>query len=388
MESRYEIRGEIGQGGVGIVYEAWDRQLARAVALKRLLPLDLEQEEERQKNRSAINDLLREASILSSMQHPNIVTVFDAGVDELGSFVVMELIDGEVLRDAIERGPLMVEDFVQVVEQTMDALVSAHHHGLLHRDIKPRNIMFRWLPSDAFQVKILDFGLAKFSPTPSKQTEAYKDTIMGSSAYMAPEQFEHLPLDYRTDIYSLGCVFYYSLTGTLPFDGDSPAEMMSSHLEHGVEHLHLRRPELPEALCDWVMWLINRHPDDRPASAKEALQSFREHVKAFGQQNSLLPFEEPPSVSPIKANGQEDEKTKPISYMIEGDTHEATSRSRQTALAGLALAMAVIGAMAFFLIPRGGEDALIEQDESFPAANTPGSPDTESHQETAGVKQD
>ena len=102
MESRYEIRDEIGQGGVGIVYEAWDRQLAHAVALKRLLSLNIKEEAGRQRNQSAINDLLCEASILFSMQHPNIVTVFDAGVDEQSSFVVMELIDGEVLRDAIE----------------------------------------------------------------------------------------------------------------------------------------------------------------------------------------------------------------------------------------------------------------------------------------------
>ena len=175
MESRYEIRKEVGQGGVGIVYEAWDKKLSRQVAIKRLLPLDdVAEKEAREKNQSAVNDLLREASILSVMQHPNIISVFDAGMDEKGAYVVMELIDGEVLRDAVERGPMVAEDFVEIVEQSMDALISAHHHGLLHRDIKPRNLMFRWLPSDKFQVKLLDFGLAKFSTKPEKQNKGLR----------------------------------------------------------------------------------------------------------------------------------------------------------------------------------------------------------------------
>ncbi|MGY8687312.1 MAG: serine/threonine-protein kinase [Verrucomicrobiales bacterium] len=195
------------------------------MALKRLLPLDGEQKKQREANKSAVNDLLREASILSAMQHPNIVAVFDAGVDEIWAYVVMELIEGEILRNAVERGPLVEEDFVLVAEQTLDALISAHHHGLLHRDIKPRNLMFRWLPSDSFQVKLLDFGLAKFSTEPSKQTEAFKDTIMGSSAYMAPEQFERKLLDPRADLYQLGCVYYYALTAMLPFDGEPSAAL-------------------------------------------------------------------------------------------------------------------------------------------------------------------
>ena len=276
MDTRYEIRDEIGQGGVGVVYRAWDQQLKRMVAIKRLIPLDSEAaEEKRQANQSAVNDLLREAPILSSMQHPNIVSVFDAGLDGEGAYVVMELIDGEVLRDAVEKGSLVIDDFKQVVDQTLEALISAHHHGLLHRDIKPRNLMLRWLPSEKFQVKLLDFGLAKFSSKPEKQTQAYEDTIMGSSAYMAPEQFEHKELDARTDLYQLGCVYYYALTGLLPFDGDTPADVMDSHLQHRVTPLAELRNDLPPALGDWVMKLIEREPADRPATAKAALRAFQ-----------------------------------------------------------------------------------------------------------------
>lgn len=314
MESRYEIRKEVGQGGVGIVYEAWDKKLSRQVAIKRLLPLDdVAEKEAREKNQSAVNDLLREASILSVMQHPNIISVFDAGMDEKGAYVVMELIDGEVLRDAVERGPMVAEDFVEIVEQSMDALISAHHHGLLHRDIKPRNLMFRWLPSDKFQVKLLDFGLAKFSTKPEKQTKAYEDTIMGSSAYMAPEQFEHQELDVRTDLYQLGCVFYYTLTGILPFDGDTPADIMESHLQHRVTPLNEMRSDLEPALADWVMSLIERQPNERPTTAKIALRTFRHarNPNSVGEDsNTAAVFiggtSEEPTTPQFMAPGEED----------------------------------------------------------------------------------
>lgn len=273
MDHRYEIRDKLGEGGVGVVYEAWDRQLSRRVAIKRLLPaataLPVTDD-------AAMQSLLREAALLSSMQHPNIVVIFDAGVDEEGAYVVMEFIEGDLLREVVNRGPLIQDDFVRVVEQTLDALVSAHHHDLLHRDIKPRNLILRWLPSDSFQVKLLDFGLAKYSPEPSQQTMAYEDTIMGSSAYMAPEQFEHGLLDARTDLYQMGCVYYFALSGELPFDGETAADVMESHLQHRVTPLEDIRPDLPEAVTTWVMKLIERYPNDRPSSAKEALLTFRE----------------------------------------------------------------------------------------------------------------
>jgi len=268
-EDRYEIRGKIGQGGLGSVYRAWDRRLNRTVAIKRVL---LDQDPEQQKE--AVDNLLREASALSSVQHPHIVTVYDAGVDEDGPYVVMELLDGRTLDEMIEVGPLTLDDFREVAVQTQEALIAAQELDLVHRDLKPTNVMVTWLPSGKFQMKLVDFGLAKFSPKPSLQTIDHGDAVFGSIHFMAPEQFERTPLDRRTDIYSMGCIYYYALTSQYPFDGESAADVMTSHLKHYVTPLEEVRPDLPAWLVHWVMWHIERKIDDRPPSARESLQKF------------------------------------------------------------------------------------------------------------------
>ena len=124
-----------------------------------------------------------------------------------------------------------------MVDQTLEALIAAQEIDMLHRDIKPSNVMVSWLPSGRFQVKLLDFGLAKLSQTPALQTINHGDAIMGSIYFMAPEQFDRELLDARTDLYSLGCLYYYGLTGSYPFDGDSAPEVMIAHIEHSVKPL-------------------------------------------------------------------------------------------------------------------------------------------------------
>jgi len=266
MAGRYKIIEKIGQGGLGDVYQATDTQLDRQVALKRI----------RETEDSDTNeDLFKEAKTLSSLQHPNIVTVFDIGRDEEGGFAVMELLKGETLDETIERGALTMTDFEQFVYQTCEGMIAAQTAGLLHRDLKPSNLMVIWLPSGKFQVKILDFGLAKFSQTPTEQTSDQEDGILGSIYFMAPEQFERAPLDMRTDMYSLGCVYYYALTQQHPFIGENAAQVMASHLRHDVRDLRLLRPDLPSEICIWVMWLINRKLENRPENAREALDHFK-----------------------------------------------------------------------------------------------------------------
>ena len=266
MGNRYEIRDKIGQGGVGEVYMAHDTQLDREVAIKRLKAGDDQDDDE----------LFREARALSALQHPNVVTVFDVGSDEDGPFAVMELLKGETLDETVERSPMTLDDFRGMVRQTLEGVIAAHSVGLLHRDIKPSNLMVSWLPSGKFQLKILDFGLAKFSANASEQTSDQEDGILGSIYFMAPEQFERGALDARTDVYALGCVYYYSLTGLHPFDGETSPQVMASHLRHDVRDLAALRPDVPPEVCRWVMWLINRKADERPSSAKEAYDFFRE----------------------------------------------------------------------------------------------------------------
>jgi serine/threonine protein kinase len=268
-KERYEIRGKIGQGGVGSVYRAFDTQLNREVAIKRVLADGGHEDQE-----EATKNLLKEATALSSIQHPNIVTIYDAGIDEDGPYVVMELINGRTLDEMVEENTLTWEDLREIIIQSEEALAAAQNLNLIHRDLKPSNLMVCWLPSGKFQVKIVDFGLAKFSSSPSLQTIDHGDAVFGSIFFMAPEQFERKPLDQRTDLYALGCLFYYALTGKHPFDGGSAAEVMVSHLQHHVTPIREIREDIPQWGADWIMWHIEREMEQRPASAREALEQF------------------------------------------------------------------------------------------------------------------
>ncbi len=270
MSERYQIKAKIGQGGIGAVYRAFDTHLQREVAVKRLLPPDETEAFDDDPSKS----LFKEAHLLSALQHPNVVSVYDVGSDADGMFVVMELVDGETFDQVVDRGLLTEDDFAEMVAQTLEALIAAQDKALVHRDIKPTNLMVKWLPSGKFQFKLLDFGLAKFSPKPSQQTIGLNDAILGSIHFMAPEQFERLPLDGRTDLYAMGCMYYYGLTGRYPFDGDTAAEVMAAHLSHRLTPMEEIRPDLTRRTCEWVMWLMSRDMTNRPSSAQEALEIF------------------------------------------------------------------------------------------------------------------
>jgi serine/threonine protein kinase len=265
-EERYDIQGKLGEGGRGAVYLAKDRQLNRTVAIKRLLS-------DEKDSKSAYEALLNESRALSAINNPHIIRVFDVCQDEDGPYVVMEHLKGKTLHEVVATAPLLEHDFLEIAEQALEALIAAHEVQLLHRDIKPGNLMLTWLPSGRFNLKLLDFGLAKFSAAPSVQTVAHDKSVFGSIYFMAPEQFERTPLDQRTDLYSLGCVFFHALTGDYPFDGSNVTEVMASHLQGTHHDLKTLRPDLPPSLCDWVTCFIARNPDDRPVNAQVALDS-------------------------------------------------------------------------------------------------------------------
>lgn len=282
MSDRYEIRERIGRGGMSAVYRAYDTVMGRDVAIKRLLPV-----EETNLNENAGNLIEREAAALARFQHPNIVTIYAMEEDKDGPFVVMEMIEGEDLHAVMEKGALSWEDFKDVAPQCLEPLIAASEINLLHRDLKPGNIMLTTTPSERFLVKILDFGLAKFSQQPSLQTLDQKGSFLGSIDYIAPEQLELKPLDQRTDLYSLGCVLYYSLAQKAPFTGENPARTSMNHLKHKCVHISELRSDVSKPVADWLMRMISREVEDRPRDAADAYEDLQQALSGGEDKETL-----------------------------------------------------------------------------------------------------
>ncbi len=260
---RYEILEQLGVGGAGSVFKVWDHRLQRHLAIKRLLPAD---------ERTTGGDLIKEAAALSALQHPNIVSVYDLDEWDGQPCLLMEFLNGENLDDTVRRGKIEVEDFLTIVSHCLEGLKAAHSANIQHRDIKPSNIMVTWLPDGNYIAKMLDFGLAEFSVRPRNQITNHGQ-IYGSVHFMAPEQFHNRPVDGRTDLYSLGCVCYYLLVCRFPFDGKSNDDVIDAHLKTPSVPLLQFRPDVPPLLAEWVHWLMERRPENRPQSVVEALRS-------------------------------------------------------------------------------------------------------------------
>ncbi len=253
---------------MGDVYGAWDHHVNRPVAIKRL------RGEVAEDSRRVVEQMWREAMTTACLQHPNIVTIFDYGIDKEGAYVIMELIEGETLEMILSRGPLQLDDFHRFAQQSLEGLIAAHASGLVHRDLKPGNFMLTRSESHhRFHVKILDFGLAKYLDGPRPQSLDHMNSLMGSIHYMAPEQFLRKPVDFRTDLYSMGCIFYETVTGHTAFDAESVSELIDAHLKFYPHTISTLRPDISTRLENWINAFIHKEPSKRPNSALEALQS-------------------------------------------------------------------------------------------------------------------
>lgn len=276
---RYEIRSKIGEGGMGEVYLAQDTRLDRKVALK-LLPADVASDPGR------MHRFVREAKAASGLNHPNIITIYEIDEADSRHFIAMEFVEGETLRDRMDAGPLKLSEAVRVATQTASALSAAHDAGIVHRDIKPDNIMIR---RDGI-VKVLDFGLAKLvERLPSEFVDSQAQTsipmksepgsVIGTAVYMSPEQARGVAVDHRTDIFSLGTVIYEMVARCLPFKGVDMIEILASILSD-KEPLPIARyaPEAPAELERIVEKTLAKELDERYQSAKELVIDLR-HLK-------------------------------------------------------------------------------------------------------------
>ncbi len=368
-DGRYAIDRRIGVGGCGAVYLCYDTVLNRWVAIKRVEP------------DGGISDPFREARQLASLQHQNIVMVYDFFQADGHVFVVMEYVSGQNLNELT--APMELEFFMTFAKQTLEGLAAAHAIGMVHRDIKPANIMLAGTPSGGFQTKLLDFGLAKVMSEPSQQTMDHSGAITGSIHTISPEQLSRQPMDHRSDLYSLGCVFYKVLTMRFPFHGDDVPSLIAAHLQHDFIPLAEARPDLPIALTTWVEKLFAYNKDDRPQSASVALQNLdrpsdkpasTKRPELRGKPSLANPLS-PPTPPPTKNN-----RPNPPADANQSPTSQATPFHRtQNFVIAMAALIAVCATLAILALtgnfgggnsPRPNPFAKKEKPTPTPAAKT------------------
>ncbi|HEX2068719.1 MAG TPA: Stk1 family PASTA domain-containing Ser/Thr kinase, partial [Actinomycetota bacterium] len=280
LGGRYEIGSALGHGGMAEVYLGTDRVLGRQVAVKILSGHFADDE-------SFVARFRREAQSAAALNHPNVVSVFDTGSDDGTHFIVMEYVQGRTLADVIkDDAPLLPERAVEITESAAAALGFAHREGLVHRDVKPGNIML----TPTGDVKVMDFGIARAISSDSLTQTA---TVLGTATYFSPEQAQGASVDARSDIYSLGCVLYELVTGHPPFAADSPVTVAYKHVKEDPVPPSRLNADVPASLDAIVLKCLAKNPQNRYQSAAELEQDLeRFRTGATVQATPIMPVEQ------------------------------------------------------------------------------------------------
>jgi serine/threonine protein kinase len=338
----YRVLNVLGAGGMGVVYQAEDPQLKRLVALKAMLPAVAASPVNRQR-------FLREAQAAARLSHDNIVHIYQVGEDRDIPFLAMQFLRGETLETRILRdAPLPVGELLRVGREIAAGLAAAHENGLIHRDIKPANI---WLEAASGarptangptadsrpplgRVKILDFGLARGTSEDTSVTQ--QGVIVGTPAYMAPEQASARPIDGRADLFSLGCLLYRASTRTLPFQGPDPMSILLALAMEEPKPPNQLNPDLPAALSELILKLLAKKPEDRFASAHEVVQALETQERLYLVEQTqlelaarieIVPDEEPVEVAPIRTARTRPDRD-PVAVPERAPTRPSTVRAR------------------------------------------------------------
>jgi serine/threonine-protein kinase len=275
---RYEVIERVGVGGMAEVYRARDELLGREVAVKVL-------NERLSTDKSFVDRFRREAQAAANLSHPNIVSLYDYGSDGDANFIVMEFIDGKSLGDVIkDEGPLLPERAAEIAADVAKALERAHNAGLVHRDVKPNNIML----TSSGQTKVTDFGIVRALGSDAEQQMTQTGMVIGTAAYLSPEQAQGNAVDARSDVYALGIVLYEMLTGDTPFSGDTPLAIAYKHVREMPEPPSTVNPDVPSELDSVTMKALAKNPDNRYDTAAE----MREDLERFlsGQKVTATPL--------------------------------------------------------------------------------------------------
>ena len=283
IKDRYKILELLGEGGMAFVYKAEDKQLKRMVAIKTLKPNYVQQE-------TFVERFKREAQTVANLNHPNIVQIFDWGIED-EPFFVMEYIEGNTLTSIIARKKtISIADILFIGAQVSDGLQAAHNRGLVHRDIKPGNIMIT--PSG--KVKVTDFGIVSLQNEDSDITKT--GSILGTSSYISPEQAQGKPVSVESDLYSLGTVMYELIAGRPPFEGETPIATATKHLTDKPKKLSIYRKDIPKGLENAVLKLLHKYPKDRYKNAEDlraVLLQQRRQLQAQETQENLVNLTNP-----------------------------------------------------------------------------------------------
>ena len=264
VEGRYQVDDFVARGGMATVYRATDLRLDRVVAIK-VMHANLAQDPE------FVSRFVREARSAAKVSNPSIVAVYDQGSSDGLVYLVMEYIEGHTLRDHINKvGRLASGDALSIVEPVLEALQAAHKAGMAHRDIKPENIL---IATDG-GVKVADFGLARAIEA-TNASAVTRGLLIGTVAYLAPEQVEHGAADARTDVYSAGIVLYECVVGQAPFTGETPLSVAYQHVHGNIPAPSSIRPDVPQAIDELVATATQRNPDDRYVDASDFLDNLR-----------------------------------------------------------------------------------------------------------------
>lgn len=336
LADRYELTSPIGRGGMGEVWAAYDRRLDRRVAVKILRTVALPPGVER---RGLATRFVREARMTARVEHPGVPAVFDAGADDERLYLVMQLVPGVDLADYLEqRGPLPTETAAAVVAQIASVLAAAHSASLVHRDLKPRNVMVR---PDGIVV-VLDFGVAALLDSDVTRLTTTGETI-GSPAYMSPEQIVGGKASTRSDLYSLGCILHELIAGKRPFNAEGSYAAMQQHVHDIPPALRALRADVPSDLEELVSAMLAKDPADRPEDARavyDALEPFLPspgETRSAGSMDPTRPYRHPfePSPGASRVSTGSAHAAPPSQRAVDvGDVDQARDEAAQLAEAG------------------------------------------------------
>jgi serine/threonine protein kinase len=346
----YVVEALIGRGGMGVVFRARHRISGRIVALKLMAP-DLAD------NHSFRDRFVREAEAGPSLNHPNIVPVLESGEADGELFIAMELVDGTDLKGLIQReGPLEPKRVLSIFRQVASALDAAHESGMVHRDVKPQNILVvpRENPEGADRVYLTDFGLVR--PVTSESSASRSGHVFGSVAYMAPELIEGIPTDGRADVYALGCVLYECLTGSVPFERDNEVSAAWAHVHEDPPLLTDTSRDLPGGLNDVVLKAMAKHPDDRFLTCGEFVAELE---RGLGRRLSTLKYRHVrPLVTRIPRRKNERDVWSPNFFPELARVRKITNKPNWFRVAGVIAVVLLVPTLIQFFYPKGVTGAV------------------------------